>query len=222
MEQALEFLKYGVLGFSTLAIIYSFQVINKEQAREGEARESILNFSNTLLKYAVFLTIILAVVQIYEKVLHKDTLMLESGKTVEWSAESFAFPEPPMILLPNGMPDFDAVFNDTNGILAKHGREKFKTIEQVISLCGQNLRYSIPLISPNNPATNSQIIILDGKALTRPVLIEIEKGIGIQEGPLGTFSKESEFSSYKVDKGEVAPIQIDGATSIQIYPYKCV
>ena len=218
MDNALEFLKYGVLGFSTIAIIYSFQVVHKEQAREGEARKSILDFSNKLLKYAVLLTVILSAVQIYEKIIVKETVTMSAGKTIKWSAQSQFYPEPPM------QPDEDGLINlDASFVGFDEARiRKNKMIDETIALCGQNLTYSVPLISPNNPAKASQVLILNGQVLNRPVLIEIEKGIGLENGPFGTFPKWTEYASYKLDLDEVVKIDIAGATNIMVVPVKCL
>ncbi|MBU2203590.1 MAG: hypothetical protein KKE72_02720 [Gammaproteobacteria bacterium] len=222
MEQAIEFMQYGVLGFSTLAIIYSFQIIHKEQAREGEARTSILDFSHRLLKYAVLLTVILAAVQVYEKIIVRDTLILSSGKKIEWSADSPVFPMPPMQLLPNGMPDFDSTFDDVNGTFGKYHQKKAETIEKTIGLCGQNLVYSLSSISPSHPATESQVLILNGEKLNRPILLEIEKGIGFEAGPLGPLSADTEYATYELDVNEVVTIDITGASNIRVNPAKCL
>ncbi len=41
MDELTPFLQYGVLGFATVAIFYSFQVLQKEQTREESPRQEI-------------------------------------------------------------------------------------------------------------------------------------------------------------------------------------
>lgn len=66
-SELIDALKLGVIGLSGIALIYSVQIIYREQQRPGEPRKEILNFAMVFLGFCLALVTINAFVEVRER-----------------------------------------------------------------------------------------------------------------------------------------------------------